>query len=343
MHQIMSAPVNARQTILAFALYNAEKGLPSVIDRIDFAGVTRRQIYFNTLGRAPSAAVVADGPNFNARLATAQALQGDEFQLRLREIVLNAFPEKRRLIFVHVPKCAGTDLQTTLERHNPSLNQHLCQPEMTSRPMLFEHLQRFAVGIALSESIAVCGHQSLRWYLDRGLIRFEDDVFTSVRHPRDILYSYVSFILTRAVENIGRERRDVSLWLSEIGLKSIEPDPPSGYLAELGRQLLRVRKPNIICNYLGTGTAISAFDAIRQSDIEITDVSRYSAWRRGKFGFEPAQRVNPSKPLFTPEIATKADRELVDEMIGEDMILYDAIQKKLAAQEGLSIRGRMFD
>ncbi len=343
MHQIVSAPVNARQMLLAFAMYNAEKGLPSLTDRIDFTGVTRRQIYFNTFGRAPGPAVAADGPDFNARAATTTALQGDEFQLRLREIVLNAFPEKRRVIFVHVPKCAGTDMQTTLERQYPSLNQHLCQPETTNRPTLFQHLHHFAVGILLADSIAVCGHQSLRWYLDRSLVRFEDDVFTFIRHPRDLLYSYVSFILTRAVENAGRERRDVAHWLSEIGLETLEPNPSAGYLAELGRQLLRIRKPNIICHYLGTGTAASAFTAMRQSDIEITDVARYSEWRRRRFGFEPAQRVNPSKPLFTPEVATKADRELIDGMIAEDMIVYEALQEKLRGQDGLSVRGRCFD
>ena len=342
MQQIVSAPVNARQMILAFALYNPEKGLASLTDRIDYTGVTRRQIYYNTLGRPPGPAVVADGPDFNPRAAAAMALQGDEFQLRLREIVLNAFPEKRRLIFVHVPKCAGTDMQTTLERHYPSLSEHLCQSETTSRPKLFAHLQQFAAGITLADSIAVCGHQSLRWYLDRGLVRFEDDVFTFVRHPRDILYSYVSFILTRAVENAGRERRDVAHWLSEIGIDALEPDPSAAYLAELGRLLLRKRKPNILCNYLGTGTAASALTAMRQSDIEITDVARYSEWRRHRFAFEPAQRVNPSKPLFTPEVATKADRALIEEMIGEDMIVYDAIQEKLRAQDGLSIRGRVF-
>ncbi len=342
MKQIVSAPVNARQMVLAFALYDAGRGLSSLTSQIDFSGVTRRQIYFNTLGRAPGPAVAVDGPDFNPRDATTLALHGDEFQMRLREIVLNAFPDKRRLIFVHIPKCAGTDMQTTLERHYPSLNQHLCQPDVTSRPVLFEHLQKFAVGVALADSIAVCGHQSLRWYLDRALVRFEDDVFTFVRHPRDILYSYVSFILTRAVANAGNERRDVAHWLSEIGLESLEPNPSAAYLAKVGRLLLRKRKPNIVCNYLGTGTAESAFVAMRQSDIEVTDTARYSAWRQRRFGFEPAQRVNPSKPLFTPEIATKADRALIEEMIAEDMIVYEAVQDRLRAQDGLSVRGRVF-
>ena len=342
MNQTIQAPLNARQMIQAFAMYNPDKGPPSLLGRIDFTGVTRRQVFFNTLGRAPGPAAAADGPRFNPRQATLQALQGEEFQTRLREIVLAAFPEKRRLIFVHIPKCAGTDLQVTLARRYPSLHLHLCHADITPKLALFEHLQKFAVGLALSDSISLAGHVPLRWYQERGLARFEDQVFTAVRDPREMLYSFVSFILTRAVDFIGTPRRDVSQWLSEIGLSAIEPNPSPATLAELGGKLLRVRQTNLICNYLGTGTAASAFEAMVQSDIEVTDMARYSAWRREKFGFEPGQRVNPSKPLFTAESASAADRALVDEMVADDMVVYQAVQEKLAAGGGLSVRGRVF-
>jgi hypothetical protein len=61
-----------------------------------------------------------------------------------------------------------------------------------------------------------------------------------------------------------------------------------------------------------------------------------------KFGFEPGRRVNPSKPFFTPEIATASDRAFVEELISEDVVLYEAILQKLNEQDDLSIRGRVF-
>ena len=170
-----------------------------------------------------------------------QALQSEEFQVRLREIVLGAFPEKRRRFFIHIPKCAGTDLETTLTRRYPSLNYHLTLADITTRPMLFEHLQRLAVGLGLSNSISLCGHVPLNWYMQRNLLRFEDDVFTSVRDPRSIVYSYVSFVLTRIVDNIGVPRRDVTGWLAEIGVESLDTQPTPAYVAELGSRLLRLR------------------------------------------------------------------------------------------------------
>ena len=342
MRLLVPTPVNARELLLAFGLYEAEKGLPSLLSHFDFTGVTRRQIFHNTLARAPGASAAADGPRFNPRAVMSQTLQCNEFQTRLREIVLGAFPEKRRRIFIHIPKCAGTDLEVTLSRRFPSLHLHLTLSEITTKPMLFEHLQRMAVGLGLSDSISLCGHVPLNWYVQRNLLRFEDDVFTSVRDPRSIVYSYVSFVLTRIVDNIGVPRRDVTNWLADIGAEPLDSPPTPAYVAELGSRLLRTVSRNLICNYLGDKTAASAFEGMVMSDIEITDMTRYSEWRRSKFSFEPPRRVNPSKPLFTPETASKEDRELIEEMVSEDVIVYDAIQEKLRAQDGLSIRGRVF-
>jgi hypothetical protein len=346
MSQIVPAPLNPRQMLLSFGFYDATQGLASVLNHWDLSGVTRRQVYFSILGRGPERpALVAPEPNFRPRHALTSALNGDELQTRIREIVLAAFPEKRRLFFVHIPKCAGSDLLQTLKRRFPYLHHHLAIPGMTQKSDLFAGLHGLVAGLALSDSIAVSGHVPLRWYTDRSLIRFEDDVFTTVRHPRDILYSYISFVLTRIVTFQGKPRNDVKNWLGHIGMTEIEPNPSPGYLVELGGRLLRTRAvtgPNMICGNLGTGTAASALDAMILTDIEVTDTARYSAWRSDRFGFEPASRVNPSQPLFTPDTAAEADRRLIDEMISEDMVVYEAIQQKLASGDALSVRGRAF-
>jgi hypothetical protein len=346
MNQLIPAPRNVRQMLQAFVLYDPQRGLPSLLNRMQHEGVTRRQIYFNTLGRPPERGKAAeDGPNFNPRASLTNALGGREFQTRIREIVLNAFPEKRRKIFVHIPKCAGSDLLVTLRRQYPYLHHHLSLPETTDKAMLFEHLQEFAAGVGLSDTIAISGHVPLRWYQEKDLIRFEDEVFTTIRHPHDILYSYISFILTRLVQFQGKPRGDTTGWLTALGLTDIVPEPSAAYLADLGGQLLRtpaVTKPNMICGNLGRGTAESALDAMIVTDIEITDVARYSGWRTAKFGYEPAKRVNVSKPLFTPELASKADRQLISDMTSEDIVLYETIEEKLASSGGLSVRGLAF-
>ena len=343
MHQVITAPRNARQMLMAFAMYNPEKPLHGLISRMDLEGFTRRQVYHTVLGRAPGRGSLAvDGPDFNPIAAIISALQGEEFQARIREIALTAFADKRRMIFIHVPKCAGSDMLETLRRRYPYMHNHHALPDITSKPLLFDMLRRLALGTNHSDAIAVAGHVPLRWYTDRALVRFDDEVFTSVRHPRDILYSVVSFILTRIVEFPDVNRPDIRTWLSEVGMTELEPNPSKAYLAELGSKLLRARGRNIICTHLGNGTADSALDALVMTDTEITDTTRFSAWRRDKFGFDPPRRINASLPLFTAETATPADRALIEEMITEDMVLYEKISARLSAQDGLSIRGRVF-
>ena len=51
-------------------------------------------------------------------------------QPRIVEMILNAHPEKRRLIFVHIPKCAGTDLTANLGTRYPTVHQTLADFEL---------------------------------------------------------------------------------------------------------------------------------------------------------------------------------------------------------------------
>jgi hypothetical protein len=343
MERIVAAPSNVRQLVQAFAMYEPAKGLDSVLDRLSFEGITRRQVYNAVLARGPENIKSAvTGPNYNPRVHMAKSLASEEFQARIRELILNAFPEKRRLIFIHIAKCAGTDLLNTLQRQYPYLHHHLALKNITSAPELFDALREFATLVNLSDAIAISGHVPLRWYLERKLVRYEDDLFATVREPRELLYSFISFILTRLVVYQGTKRGDTTNWLSHIGMTEIERNPSPGYLVELGGRLLRapaVTTPNMLCVNLGRGKLDTAIETIVTTDIELTDTSRYSAWRKQKFGFEPAKRINPSQALFTPQSATKADRQVIEDMVGEDTPLYEKIRKLLDAGSGLSIKG----
>ncbi|MGP2407981.1 hypothetical protein ACTUM1_15685, partial [Listeria monocytogenes] len=82
---------------------------------------------------------------------------------------------------------------------------------------------------------------------------------------------------------------------------------------------------NMICNNLGKGDAASAQEAITYSNIEITDTRRYSEWKQLRFGGDSTRRINESLPLFTPDIATSADRAYIDDIVDEDMKLYERL------------------
>jgi hypothetical protein len=132
--------------------------------------------------------------------------------------------------------------------------------------------------------------------------------------------------------------------MAAIGMTEMDPEPSPEYLVEIGRQLLRsphVARRNGICEMLGNGTADSAIENLILANAEITDMARYSAWRTAKFDFSPAEKVNESQPLFTDALADAEDREIIESLIDQDVILYETVQNHLDRDGALSIRGRV--
>jgi hypothetical protein len=344
MKQIIPLPESARELLLSFLLFNEAKGLRSIARQIDFSGATRRQILAITSGRLPGLArEVIETSHYNARGDLVKALSAPEFQTRIREFVLAAIPEKRRLINIHIAKCAGTDLEIALRRRHPFLHHTMSIPEATPTKELFLALHLFAIGLQFSDSIALSGHVQLGWYLKQGLIRVQDDVFTTIRHPRDRIYSQISYMLSIMVKFRGTHRFDTAGWMAAIGMAEMDPDPTPAYLVATGRRLLRspvVARPNGICEILGNCTAESAIENLILANVEITDMERYSAWRKARFDFSPADKVNQSQPLFTEDMADAADRQVIEDLIEQDIVLYETVQKQLALNGALSIRGR---
>ena len=343
MPQLIPAPVNTRQLLSLFAFYEPEKGLPSLLESVDCDAMGKRQISACVLGRAPDDWQAAiDGENFVPRAELAYMLNSNAFQTSIREIVLNAFPEKRRTIFIHIPKCSGTDLTIWLRRNVPMVHYQLARPEVTQKPELFGILKDIALGIASAATIATSGHVPLRWYQEHDLVRYEDDLFTVVREPRSMIYSFISYILTRLKRFSGVKRNDTANWMKAIGVTEIASDPTPDDLVEMGSRLLRapaVTSRNMICNNLGRGQAAGAIENAVRTGIEITDMSRYSAWKKIKFGFVSEKRSNESLPLYTPELAPAADRKLIDDMVAEDRLVYARIVAALERHDALSISG----
>ncbi len=345
MKQMIQVPKSTRDVLLSFLLLEEAKGVQSVVRQIDFTGATRRQIFEITSGRLPGQVrQTAEPPNYNARGHFVGLLSGPEFQTRIREMVLTAFPEKRRLINIHIAKCAGTDLEIALRRRYPFLHHTMSIPDATPTKDLFIALHQVALGLQFSDSIALSGHAPLGWYLKQGLIRCQDDVFTTIRHPRDRIYSQISYMLSVMVKFRGTPRFDTAGWMAAIGMTEMDPEPSPEYLVEIGRQLLRsphVARRNGICEMLGNGTADSAIENLILANAEITDMARYSAWRTAKFDFSPAEKVNESQPLFTDALADAEDREIIESLIDQDVILYETVQNHLDRDGALSIRGRV--
>ena len=126
-----------------------------------------------------------------------ELLLSDEFQTEMLPRLLRAYEDKQRLIFVHIPKCAGTDLSNKLKTRYPWVDFNIMDSDWTTKDAMLRHLSRLATQIRFADRLYLCGHGGLNYYARNHLIRPTDQVFTIVRQPSDVILSQVNYVLTR--------------------------------------------------------------------------------------------------------------------------------------------------
>jgi hypothetical protein len=258
------------------------------------------------------------------------------FQSQLVNLLLAAFPEKRRLLFVHIPKCAGTDLRENLKSRYPVLDWNLTETSWTDPSRLFALLETLIPQIRASDTVAVHGHVPLGWYFNYALKRPGDRIFAVVRDPMEIVVSYVNYVLTSLLldpEAIQPDSRD---WLQRLRITRVPADPHEDFLAMAAERILLsdISPANCLCHFLGNGNAASAEELIRRSGIEMIDARQYSSWRRQEFGVTSCSQLNESRKFLHLATLTSPQSERVLQLTEEDRILYGKIQGCLTNAPG---------
>ncbi len=347
---IASGPTDLRSLFNLFLLYDQATGIEGLIKRIDLTGFDRRRIYHTVLGRNPENTTLCRTPDeYDANRHFMEALQSPEFQNHIIQLLLRAFPERRRLIFVHIPKCAGTDLISKALGQYPSINNTLTSPTWTTTSTLFEAIKRIVSEIHCSSALFVYGHVGLPWLMSQDLLRLQDDCFTVIRSPFEMVLSQVNYILTRifAADDVSMTP-DVEHWLSILGLQRAPADVSEPEALTLAQSVLRneaLTPSNAICRQLGFSSsdpepnAASAISNLIMANIEITDTTRYDTWCQNKFGHARATRKNKSDKILRPEDLSPDDRDYIAALTAEDQALYDVIINVLDQSNSLSIHG----
>src|SRR4029077_517258 len=126
-----------------------------------------------------------------------EMLWSDEFQSRIVGLLLDSFPEKRRLIHVHIPKSAGTHFFARIAPIYPSINQDIQVSSWTSKQELMEILASLASIIEFYDFIMVQGHFTLSYVAREIGVRFGDEIFSVVRDPVMSAISAANYVATR--------------------------------------------------------------------------------------------------------------------------------------------------
>jgi hypothetical protein len=343
--RLLAAPANPRSLFEWLGLYDDAGGLARLLSRLAFAGERPERMHYAVFGAHPQA--VADALRWGTyypRDHLHELLLSDAFQTGLIPAFLRAFPEKRRLIFVHIPKCAGTDLAFHFRARHPSLERSLTDPDWTPKPAMLRRIARVVAHVRTSDSIFVHGHINLSEHIAAGIIRPTDRVFTVIRDPLSAAISQINYVLTRFEEDIvaGTLQPDTAEWSRVLDLGPAPARMSDDFIKRLTSAALRANRvtvPNSQCLWLGGEGTQAVVDRLASYDVEVTEVDRYNAWLLDTWGIEAKTRWNASKKFIALQDLTTDDLGYLVGITREDQRLYRTVERLLTETGKLSLTG----
>lgn len=332
---VLPGPKEPRDWFNLLTLLEDKQGLYNLVARCDMSGRRIDQILYSVYGdsRPPTPKTEVWNPA-QAREIAYQALTSQAFQKAVKGLVLNAFPEKKRRFFIHVPKCAGTDLSAHLSVRFPAFHQSLTSRDYSSQHRLFGELSELVRILPFFDFVLVHGHMNLGDVLGAKLLRPVDEMFTTLRNPIDISLSQTNYILTRLMQDAERGAfgPDSRTWLLELGLDVTPAEVTRPMLDALRLPLLRdgsINRPDTMCEWLGGGEAAEVVDRLSELDAEVTTTRHYGGWLAGRWQIQSGTRRNESVPFLRREDLTPGDLDYLYDISIQDRQLYAEVEKRI--------------
>ncbi len=340
----LPAPMTPRALFEVLALYDPRQGLYTLLNQIDFTvaavhGVDYAALLHVAMPPPPPGPWTAQ--TVKDRLYDTLVSPG--FQQHVMAQLLKAFPEKQRCLFVHIPKCAGSDLSFNLQRRYPAIDRQITNPASRPRAALFDEIARTIRQFRFSPEVFVRGHVNLGYYESTGLIRPTDQVFTIMRDPIGIAISHVNYILTR-FRNDARSKRaglDTKGWLRVLEL----PFDPDALLTvdtmALALRILRDKRivlHNPMCHWLGGGDADTVLDRLARHGVEVTDTRHYEAWLASRWEIGSSDRRNESVKFIGQDGLAPEDLAYLHASNQQDARLFRIVTDRLREAGTPSVR-----
>ena len=323
-----------------------ERGLDGLLDLVDFTGVTPADTYRAVYGRPPDHVETAiAAPDYDPRSYFKQALLSQEFRQRLLPNFLTAFPQQGRDVFIHVPKCAGTDLILSLS------NRHLPLPKMleiggwVSDDEFLYAVAGLARAVPFHDRIFVHGHMELGHYIASAGLRSGDRIFTTIRDPLDLMLSQANYAVGRLCQDPTGRDADTAELLRWLDIPQLPNDISLRELKDLATRVLldpRIAQPNRACSYLGRnmlGTYRVAMENIVVHNVEITTTRHYERWLAERWDIGESQRRNRSRTILTRNEGRLLYADVLTSAMAEDQKLYDVVTWSLAQTGAASVTG----
>jgi hypothetical protein len=341
---LVPIPKTSREIFRLFSLYNKETGIAGLAKRINFEEVNAWQLCSIILQRAPETSYFSrrDGMSDDPRKRFCEILWSDEFQSRVIRLLLDSFPEKRRLFYMHIPKSAGTHFFARMAAVYPCIHNIIGVSTWTSKEELMEILSGFASIVDFYDCLWLHGHMTLDSVVQEVGVRFGDEIFTVLRNPIMSAVSMANYVATRLMTDPTGTYPDTREWLDQLGMNCFPTDRSNGYLKAVALAALRddrIAHANPICRYLGDGTSDSAINNIVLNNLEITDTLRYDRWLETRWGIPTGPRVNESLPILDRRDVLPSLSERLHCLCSEDMKVFEVVESMLDARDAVYIKG----
>lgn len=340
-------PRSSKELFAILAHFDPSKGIDHLLSCIDMDHVLPSDITSIVLGRFPgSAGDAVAGPDFNARSLLKDVLLAEESRRLIVRTFLDAFPHLRRSTFIHVPKCAGTDLILNLAQRHLPLPVMIGLPDWVSNDDFLQVIAGLARVAPFREQIFIYGHIELGEYVDLAGLRPADHLFTIIRDPLELMVSQANYAVGRLRQDPMGNDPDTAETLRLLDLPRLPVDVTNQALKDLTLRALlhpEVTAPNRACTYLGrgnSGTYDVAIDCLVRYNVEITTTGQYHRWLQERWNIDASSRHNASDPILTPGEVRRFYGGAVKGAIREDHKLYDVITWALETTGRSSITGQ---
>ena len=349
-------PARPRDLFELFVTLGDQATIPSLFEACDLRHTDPRHITSIALNRWPTAQELAEQPTpYNARHHLRSLVLGREFRSSLIRRICDAYPERPRMLYVQIPRCAGDHFMTLAN------TMHAIVPEGIDRwkrgdqstfiPRLGTYLARFNQTRSITMRLPVISpyiqttpppqdDSTLPWSINPPPKRPGDRLFTIVREPTGLVLSQVNAILSGLQASPAGETAGDS-WRERLAPLPVAEDLP-GWKA-VGRAVLALLTTNNpICRALGDGTAVSARESCWLSDVEIADLSSYHDWVKYSWDVEPEPPSNTSQPILAKEDLDHEAAAHLARLTAEDTLFYAQVAAILPkpGDTKTAIRGR---
>ena len=354
-------PTRPRDLFEILVSLGPEASLTSFFMATQFPAAEPRLLTYIALNRWITQAEFAALPEpYNAQNHMRELLTSPEFRAGLVRRICDAYPERPRLCFVRVPRCAGEHFLAMAAAMHPIAPPDLAATRRGANAPFIRVLGGFLARFTLTRTILLVqpalapfiqanvpppddtyAKSGLRWDLNPPPRRIGDRLFAILREPRSLILSEVNATLDALLQPATADSPAIAVWRTRLPQDPAGLDPAG--LKRIARKILRLLPTrNPICHALADGTAAAAFTAVRLQDVELADLSHYPDWTKYTWDVEPEPPSNTSTPHLTLADLTPGECHYLDSLIAEDLRFYAPFKTALDKLAGLksSIRGR---